>query len=202
MNENFCTRSSVVINLIIWWCTVWLSGWTNAMFATRADTRTSLIASIPDSNISSFTGWTSTFSEIDYDWIMNIPLRKYAKHSKNITIYIWNRFIYLPECLRIDFRFFIVNIGFIWGYRSVVSDVISRVMSWKTISNSTYPSSARTSKHRWIFRNHIVRWDGWIWFIWWRVTRRIGRAMFDVFSGWILSNGSAVQITMAGATPG
>ena len=110
-------------------------------------------------------------------------------------------FTHLPECLWIDFRLFIVNVRLIWWYGSVISDVISWIVSGEPIADGPYPSSARASKHGWIFRNHIVRWDGWIWFIWWGVTRRIGRAMFDVFTGWILSNGSAIQITMARATP-
>ena len=170
------------------------------MFATRADTWTSLIASISNSNVSSFIGWTSTFSKIKNDYNTNATWEIF---ERKLLIFKNGSCIssHLPECLWIDFRLFIVNVRLIWWYGSVISDVISWIMSGEPISDGPYPSSARASKHGWIFRNHIVRWDGWIWFIWWGVTRRIGRAMFDVFTGWILSNGSAIQITMARATP-
>ena len=108
----------------------------------------------------------------------------------NISLVIQS---HTPKCLWIDFGVFFIDIWLIWRDWGIISNIWAGIMTWNSCP-VPHTHSAPT-------RDHIVRWGRWIRFVWWGMTRWIGWTMFSVFTGWILSNGSTVQVAMAWATP-
>ena len=98
-----------------------------------------------------------------------------------------------PKCLWIDFGFFFIDIWLIWRDWGIISNVWAGIM---TRNSCPIPHAHSTTT-----RDHIVGWGSWVRFVWWWMTRWIWWTMFSVFTGWVLSNGSTVQVTMAWATP-
>ena len=100
---------------------------------------------------------------------------------------------HIPKRLWINFGFFFIDIWLIWRDWGVISNIWAGIMTW---NSCPVPHAHSTTT-----RDHIVGWGSWVRFVWWGMTRWIWWTMFSVFTGWILSNGSTVQVTMAWATP-
>ena len=160
------------------------------MFSTRAYTWTPLISCVIYYYSSSFICWATTFPKKHFWKNMILWLHIDNMVVSNIILVIP---AHTPKCLWIDFGFFFIDIWLIWRDWGIISNVWAGIMTW---NSCPVPHAHSTTT-----RDHIVGWGSWVRFVWWWMTRWIWWTMFSVFTGWVLSNGSTVQVTMAWATP-